>query len=461
MQTWRLDRLGYGRQARVGLLAGAVGIVVVTIVIELLQSLVPVLSLGALYVFAVLPAAVLSGTVVSVVVAVAAMLAFNWFFLPPVHTFTLADPNNWFSLAVFLVIAVVVSELATRSSRRATESELLAEIATSLLERGPVAEELDQIASSMAEVLQVEGAWIELGASSAGRTREHVVPLVAGGRPIGVVHLEGRPRHTPGAGDRVVRGVASLVGVAVDRERLQREALEAEALRRSDAMKTALLRTVSHDLRSPLMAILTSASALQRPDLELAPGDREDLLQTISIEAARLDRIVSNLLDLSRLQAGAAAPDIALQVLDDLVVQAIAELPDSARIEVSFDDADATVHVDGRQVERILVNLLENALKYSPPDEVVRVSVTGTPSEALVRVIDHGPGFPPADAERIFEPFQRGQGSGGTRGAGLGLAIARGFAQANGGRVWAESRSGQGATFVLALPVAAGVRSPV
>ncbi len=460
MHTWRLDRLGYGREARVGLLAGAAGIVVVTIVIELLQSLVPVLSLGALYVFAVLPAAVLSGTVVSVVVAVAAMLAYNWFFLPPVHTFTLADPNNWFSLAVFLVIAVVVSELATRSRRRATESELLAEIATSLLERGPVAEELDQIAASMAQVLQVSGAWIELGTSSSARGREHVVPLVAGGRPIGVVHLEGRPRHTPSAGDRVVRGVASLVGVAVDRERLQREALEAEALRRSDAMKTALLRTVSHDLRSPLMAIVTSASALQQPGLQLGAEDREDLLQTISIEAARLDRIVSNLLDLSRLQAGAAAPDFAIQALDDLVVQAIAELPDSSRIDVSFDDADMTVRVDGRQVERILVNLLENALKYSPPEESVRVSVTGTASEALVRVIDHGAGLPPADVERIFEPFQRGEGSGGIRGAGLGLAIARGFAQANGGRVWAESRSGQGATFVLALPAAAGVRAP-
>ena len=460
MHTWRLDRLGYGRKARVGLLAGAAGIVVVTVVIELLQSLVPVLSLGALYVFAVLPAAVLSGTVVSVVVAVAAMLAYNWFFLPPVHTFTLADPNNWFSLAVFLVIAVVVSELATRSRRRATESELLAEIATSLLERGPVAEELDQIAASMAQVLQVSGAWIELGTSSAARAGEQVVPLIAGGRPIGVVHLEGRARHTPSAGDRVVRGIASLVGVAVDRDRLQREALEAEALRRSDAMKTALLRTVSHDLRSPLMAIVTSASALQQPGLQLAAEDRDDLLQTISIEAARLDRIVSNLLDLSRLQAGAAAPDFVIQGLDDLVVQAIAELPDSSRIEVTFDDDDVSVRVDGRQVERILVNLLENALKYSPAEEAVRVSVGGTPSEALVRVIDHGAGFPPADAQRIFEPFQRGEGSGGTRGAGLGLAIARGFAEANGGRVWAESRSGQGATFVLALPAAAGVRAP-
>jgi two-component system, OmpR family, sensor histidine kinase KdpD len=460
MHTWRLDRLGYGRDARVGLLAGAAGIVVVTIVIGLLQSLVPILSLGALYVFAVLPAAVLSGTAVSVVVAIVSMLAFNWFFLPPVHTFTLADPNNWFSLAVFLVIAVVVSELATRSRRRATESELLAEIATSLLERGPVAEELDQIAASMAQVLQVSGAWIELDTSSPARARGHVVPLVAGERPIGVVHLASRPRHAPSSGDRVIRGVASLVGVAVDRERLQREALEAEALRQSDALKTALLRTVSHDLRSPLMAIVTSASALQQPDLQLGAADRDDLLQTISIEAARLDRIVSNLLDLSRLQAGAAAPDLVIQALDDLVVQAIAELPDSARIHVTFDDTDATVRVDGRQVERILVNLLENALKYSPTDEAVRVSVTGTASEAIVRVIDHGPGFPPMDAERIFEPFQRGEGSGGKRGAGLGLAIARGFAQANGGRVWAESRSGQGATFVLALPAVAGVRAP-
>ena len=443
-----------------GVLVGAGLVAGVTGVIEVLRQFVPVLSLGVLYVFAVLPVAVLWGTLAAVIVAVASMLAFNFFFLPPLYTFTLADPNMWLSLLVFLVTAVVVSELATRSRRRATESEFLAEVATSLLERGPAAEELDRIAAQVAHVLEVEHVSIELGGDVADGSDEQAMRLVAGGRPLGVIRLRSPSQHTGASASRVVKGLASLVGVAIDRDRLQLEAMEAEALRRSDALKTALLRAVSHDLRSPLMTILTSASALNRRDLQLGADDRDELLHAILTEANRLDRIVSNLLDLSRLQAGAAAPDPAIWSLDELVAQAISELPESARVRADFDEIDAMVRVDGQQVEHALVNLLENALKYSPSEEPVRVQVTGTPSEVHVRVIDRGPGVPSDEAERIFEPFQRGERTGGARGAGLGLAIARGFAQANGGRVWVESRSGQGATFVFALPAATAVGAP-
>src|SRR5262249_21690633 len=149
----------------------------VTAVIELLQHFVPVLSLAVLYMFAVLPVAVFSGTTAAVLVAVASMLAFNFFFLPPLYTFTLADPSNWFSLGVFVGTAVLVSELATRSRRRATESELLADIATSLLERGPVAEELDRIADRVAGALQARSAEIDLGASATAAAGETIVPL--------------------------------------------------------------------------------------------------------------------------------------------------------------------------------------------------------------------------------------------------------------------------------------------
>ena len=155
MRAWTLDRFATRPAAWLGFATGVAGIVVVTVIIELLQSFVPVLTLGVLYVFAVLPVAVLWGSVASVAVAVASMLAFNFFFLPPLYTFTLADPSNWFSLAVFLVTAIVVSELASRSRLRATESALLAEIATSLLQRGQVTEELDRIAKEMASVLEV------------------------------------------------------------------------------------------------------------------------------------------------------------------------------------------------------------------------------------------------------------------------------------------------------------------
>ncbi|MGZ4337487.1 MAG: sensor histidine kinase, partial [Gaiellaceae bacterium] len=175
---------------------------------------------------------------------------------------------------------------------------------------------------------------------------------------------------------------------------------------------------------------------------------------TILAEAGRLDRLVGNLLDLSRLQAGAAQPETALCLMDDLVVQTLDELREAGqRVELSFPEESPAVRADAQQIQRVLVNLIENALKYSDASEFVRVQVTATSTEVLVRVVDHGPGIPYEDRERIFEPFQRGA-HGGARGAGLGLAIARGFAEANNGRVWAESRRGQGATFVLALPAA-------
>ena len=357
---------------RVAASAGALA--VVTGAIELLKGHVPVLSLAVLYLLAIIPVAVAWGLAYAVGTAIGGMLAFNFFFLPPLYTLTLADSRNWFALLVFLVTAVVVSELATRSRGRAEEAE---------------------------------------------------------------------------------EALRALRNLTEERERLAAEVLEAEALRRSDAMKTAVLRAVSHDLRSPLMAILTSAGALAHGELSLAAEDRRELAETILGEAERLDRIVRNLLDLSRLQAGAAAPEPEDWPVDDLVLQALDGLETGNRVEVVLPDEDASlVRADLRQVERILANLVENAIRYSPPEEPVRVQVRELGSEVLVRVVDHGPGIPPEEAERIFEPFQRGSLAGPARGAGLGLAIARGFSEANGGRVWVESHAGQGATFVLALPVA-------
>ncbi len=429
----------------------------ITGVIELLKPHVPVLSLAVLYLFAVLPVAVVWGLPYSIGVSVASMLAFNFFFLPPLYTLTLADSRNWFALAVFLVTAVVVSELAAGFRRRGRESALLAEIATSLLERGEVSEELERIAGEAARALQVERAEIALGEPARAAVAAERYPLTAGDRRVGTIVLERPRRGSAAARRRLLPALASLLGVAIDRERLAREALEAEALRRSDAMKTAVLRAVSHDLRTPLMAILTSASALSRRDLELQPGDRDDLLATISGEAARLDRLVGNLLDLSRLQAGAARPEPAPWTIDDLVIQALSEIGASAeRVEVSFPDDSPVVRVDAQQIERALVNLIENALGYSPAAEPVLLQVSTHGADVLVRVVDHGPGVSQDELERIFEPFHRGRGVGSVTGAGLGLAIVRGFAEANGGRVWAESRAGQGATFVLALPLERG-----
>jgi two-component system sensor histidine kinase KdpD len=366
------------RLLRIAACVGALALV--TGAIELLKGHVPVLSLAVLYLLAIIPVAVAWGIVYAVGVSIGSMLCFNFFFLPPLYTLTLQDTRNWFALLVFVVTAVVVSELASRSRRRAEEAEA---------------------------------------------------------------------------------ALNALREVTAERERLAEEALEAEAFRRSDAMKTALLRAVSHDLQSPLMAILTSAGALAHGELSLAEEDRRELTETILAEAERLTRLVRNLLELSRLQAGAAAPEPGDWPVDDLVLQALDGVETGSRVEVVLPDDDSPlVHADLHQAERVVANLVENALRYSPADEPVRVQVRVTGSEVLVRVVDHGPGIPREEAERIFEPFQRGSLTGTARGAGLGLAIARGFAEANGGRVWVETHEGQGAAFVLSLPMATPVQIP-
>jgi K+-sensing histidine kinase KdpD len=347
-----------------GLVFSALAVAAVTGAIFGLRTFAPVLSLGVLYVFAVLPVAIGWGLAYAVPVSIASMLAFNFFFLPPVHTLALSDSENWFALAVYLVTAVVVSDLAARARRRAFE-----------------AEEREREAAALAE-----------------------------------------------------------------------KTVEAEALRRSDEAKTALLRAVSHDLRSPLTAIKAATEGLESTAFQLGSADRAELLTAIRLEAERLDRLVANLLDLSRLEVGAVNASPELWSVDELVGRALDALGlDATRVTVSLPDQMPVVNVDAGQIERALVNLLENALKFSSPEARVSISIDVDGSEVVVAVRDQGVGLPPEDLSTIFEAFQRGSRSSGRPGAGLGLAIVRGFVQANRGRVWAES-DGRGAVFFLALP---------
>jgi K+-sensing histidine kinase KdpD len=335
------------------LLFSLLSVAAVTGAVFALRPVAPVLSLGVLYVFAVLPVAVLWGLAYALSVSLLSMLTFNFLFLPPLHTLALRDSENWVALAVYLVTAVVVSELATRSRRR---------------------------------------------------------------------------------------------GAA---------ALEAETLRRSDAVKTAVLRAVSHDLRSPLTAIAAASEVLDGGADRLTADERAELVASVRLETRRLVRLVGNLLDLSRLEAGAAAPRRELWTVDSLVARSLEAIgPDADRVEVSLPADSPLLHIDAGQIERVLVNLLENALRVSSPAEPVEITTEVDNGMVVLRVLDRGPGLEPEAAERIFEPFERGVAAGG--GAGLGLAIAKGFAQANGGRVWAESRlPGRGAAFALALPARA------
>jgi two-component system, OmpR family, sensor histidine kinase KdpD len=446
------------RHYGVAALASAGAVAAVTAVIALLDQWVPVLSLGVLYIFAVLPVAVFWGLGFALPVSVASMLAFNWFFLPPRHTFTLADSENWFALAVYLSTAVVVSGLAARARRRASaaeqrerESALLAGLAADLLRGRGLQEELGEVAGGTAGVLGVERVEIELGAAHRGDGRSAPYPLEVAGRQVGTLYTPPGTDPSLDVRRRFLPALAALLAVASERERLEREALEAETLRHSDLVKTALLRAVSHDLRSPLTGIDTAVGALRNPTLSLTEDDRRELLETIEVESDRLGHLVDDLLDLSRLQAGAAPPRREAWELPDLVREAVEGLNARDRVEVAGERP--IVDVDGGQIQRALANLIENALKFSSPSEPVHVAITATRQEAIARVVDHGPGVPPDELERVFEPFYRAAATA-RSGAGLGLSIARGFVEANGGRIWAESRPGQGATFAIALPLA-------
>jgi two-component system, OmpR family, sensor histidine kinase KdpD len=431
----------------------------VTGLIEGLDWVAPILSLGALYLFAVVPIAVAWGLAYGIGTSILCMLAFNFFHLPPLYTFTLTDAENWVALAIFLVTAVVVSELAARVRRRAAEAEqrereeaLLADLATKFLQGASVEPELGDLEARVAEVLRAHTARIELGPQRAPPAGESPFELRAGDRRVGTLYL--REGAQPGLAirRRFLPALASLLAVAIDRERLVAESVEAETLRRSDAIKTTVLQAVSHDLQTPLTGILAAAGSLRSESLELDDTDRRVLLETIETQAGRLKELILDLLDLSRLQSGAAVPILELLTVDDLVAQALEDLgPGANRVHASIPDELPLVRADAAQMRRVLANLLENALKFSPPDEEVSVRVTATRKEIILRVVDRGRGMSMEEQKRIFEPFVRAGQHTNVEGSGLGLAIAKGFAEANGGRLWVESRVGQGSSFALAL----------
>jgi two-component system, OmpR family, sensor histidine kinase KdpD len=252
-----------------------------------------------------------------------------------------------------------------------------------------------------------------------------------------------------------VPSLEAILGAAIERDALQREVVETSALRRSDVLKTALLRAVSHDLRSPLTAILTTVGALESGPL--SDDERDELVADIGGEAQRLARLVDNLLDMSRLEGRTAEPRVEWCSVEEVIQVAIDELALAPGTFALAIDADLPlIRADAAQLERAFANLLENAARYSGGHPVsVRARAVG--HRIMVRIVDRGPGVPPAEKARIFEPFYRGPSrsdlANGHRGSGLGLAIVRGFVEANGGRVWVESLPGQGSTFVVELPL--------
>ena len=260
---------------------------------------------------------------------------------------------------------------------------------------------------------------------------------------------------------RVRHGLAAIVDIAAERERATARAAEADSAQRADIAKTAVLHAISHDLRSPLTAITTAAAGLG--DERIDDADRAELVSVVRDESARLAQLVDDLLDLSRVQAGAVNPRVDWLDVNEVVGRAAAQV-EAARVSIELPVDLPLVRADATQMERVFLNLLDNAVRFSPPGRPVRVTGGAASGQVTVRVIDEGPGVPLGQADAVFEPFYRGRrgsgpagenGAGGGAGAGLGLAICRGFVEANGGRLLLQRPTGgHGAIFAVSLPAA-------
>ncbi len=440
----------------VGVAVAVAAVAAITALIYPLGEVMPAVSTGVVYLLAVLVVSTVWGLRLGLPTSVLSAAAFNFFHIPPTGQFTIADAQNWVALAVFLVAAVLASSVAGLARTSAVEAEtrrreavLAAELARLLLGGERLAVALDETASRIAEALHLDWARLALGEPSDGAAGDHSIPLSEGASRIGTLSV---PADADAAAigrlvDRIVPAIEPLLAAALERNRLQDEAVEADALRRSDEIKTALLRSVSHDLRTPLTAIVASGEALASASLTVA--ERSALAEALSDEAARLTRLVDQLLDLSRLEAGAARPRRDWLSIEEIAQAAISQV-DPARFKLSVDRDTPLLLADPAQLERALANVLENAARHSADTVSVRARAVG--DRLMVRVVDRGPGIPESELERVFEPFHRSPLASGP-GSGLGLAIARGFVEANGGRAWAESLPGQGTVIVFALPL--------
>jgi two-component system, OmpR family, sensor histidine kinase KdpD len=445
-----------------GVLATIVLVAVCTALIYPLKQLTTVSSLGVVYLLGVVLIATCWGRAFGLMMAVLSAAAFNFFHLPPVGRFTIADSRNWVALGTFLVAAVAsswVSEVARRraaeAERRRAEADLTAEMAQLLLSGG-LRDGLALIGSRLTAVFELPWATVTREEVRA-EVRHQTIALRGESRLLGTLILpSGLPAGVMARlSDRVAPALGALLAVAAERDRLVAEVVQTESLRRSEAVKTAVLRAVSHDLRTPVTAMM-AAGATIRAAPELSFAEREELGGLVVDEGARLSKLIEDLLDLSRLEAKAAAPELSECSVDELIDSALATQPAAAEVEVSIDPAVPLVQADFAQIERALANLLENAIRFSDGEPVmIRARAVGR--WVSIRVVDRGPGIAAGDGDHIFAPFYRGAGRGSDAhaGSGLGLAIAKGFIEANGGRVWVESSPGYGTTFAVSLAAAA------
>jgi two-component system sensor histidine kinase KdpD len=367
-------------------------------------------------------------------------------------------------LVILIVAALVLVQLTSRTRAqveqanertrqaeiRERESRLLAEAASSLLAGGPAPAPV--VGPRMERALAEAGARIQLCHAPAPRAGETALPLRMTGSS-GWLYVDRNGPWTKQDAERTLQRLSELIGLAQDRAHSAETAAKAEAARRSDSERTAVMRAIAHDLRTPLTAISTATTGLGEPQVD--DEDRLELMSVVTTEAGRLERMLDDLLDLSRIEAGALDPRPDWCDLNETIASAAAQVRSQhgdfgIRLDLPADLP--RISADAAQLQRAFTNLIDNAAKFSPSDKPVEIRGASANGRVTIRVIDHGSVIPAADHAEIFKPFVRGRDA--QKGSSLGLAICRGFVEANGGRITLQSRGRDGAAFAVSFPAA-------
>lgn len=480
-----------------------------SVLIGAILGVAPIGDLPILYLIPVLIAATRLGRGPAIAASIAAFLLYDWFFIQPLHEITIADPSEWLALLLFLVTAIITSQLAANERaraemaiRREREASLLYEALRLMGEP-----DLDAALRAVAERVRAElvvpsvaveltvadarhavtvgdpsaialatdvlsgssagqgGRWIRVVPPSGPGNRMHVrrgarrfeVPIQSGERTIGGIALIRDEKHATFAPheSRLLALLATQLGALASRAELQEATTRGEILRRADELKSALLAAVSHDLRTPLASIIASAGSLRQLDVQWTDAERRSFLSDIENEAQRLSRIVDNLLDLSRMESGTLRPERGWYDVGALVDDVLGRLrPVTVGHPVTVDIPEDVppVLLDYVEIDQVISNLIENAVRHTPAGTAITVRARTEDDILAVEVLDAGPGIDPRALPHLFEAFYRGAPRA-WPGVGLGLAVARGLVEAHGGTITAENRPGGGAVFRFTLPL--------
>ncbi|MDA8270572.1 MAG: ATP-binding protein [Actinomycetota bacterium] len=483
---WRRDQIK-------GIALTTASFLIVTLTMFSLRSHISVATAALVLVIPVILGVVVGGFGVGLVGIVAGFIIYDFVFIPPYYTLNVGQTQNWIALGVYVAVVIIVSRVVANMKdarsvavEREIHARQLFELSKLLLGEHESTELLDTVASSVQQTFQFEAVLLllqgperlEVGAT-AGRTMtanelHELIPetgfpatllrnsdhdsqslfsiaLTVGGKPVGLLVMQGALAQNPDL--QLLSTFANHAALAIEQAQLKQQALDAQLLTETDKWRRALLSSVSHDLRTPLASIKAAASGLNDPSVNLDDAQTRELLDTISTETDRLSRLVVNLLDMTRIEAGVMTPNNEIIEISDLIEEGLTALGDDrARAQISLPESprDLFVSADHVLISQVIANLVDNALRHSPKGEPVAIEATPRDTEVVVTVTDHGLGVPPQLMEHVFEMFSKDSDS---SHAGIGLAIAKAFVSAHGGQISVENSPSGGARFSFSLPL--------